>query len=171
MSEVKKQAIQDAKAEKCRFKGVADSGSPIADVWTRVYDDNARRYFVKKTGQINLDETIQESKNAADIAILKKQYELTGQIPQSDPSLINGADLVGVPQNIHELYDFYNHAEDKFNSLPEGLRKAFGGVQGFINAINGGTVHDVYIRYIQSLLVPKKPEQTQQQQQEKTEGE
>lgn len=170
MSEVKKQAIQDLQAEKCRFKGVADSGSPIADVWTRVYDESARRYFVKKTGQINLDETIQESKNASDIAILKKQYELTGQIPQSDPTLINGADLVGVPQNIHELYDFYNHAEDKFNSLPEDLRKAFGGVQGFIKAINGGNVQDVYNRYIQSLLVPKKPEQKPQTE-VKTEGE
>ena len=108
------------------FVGVSDPGSSIADVWTRVWDDDLKRFIVKKTGQLPLDETIQESKNAADIAILKKQFEMTGQIPVADPTLLNGIDLVGVPQNIHELYDFYNHAEAKFKTLPEDLQKALG---------------------------------------------
>lgn len=129
-------------------KMMTSVGDKMTKRFKRVYDEKLDKKVVKCVETFDIDEFIQSSSNATDLAILKRRYIELGEIPNVDGSQPVYGDLTILPENVHELYHLEDTAEKTFASLPDQYKGAFANSSDFLNHVLKKDYVQVINKYI-----------------------
>lgn len=115
------------------------------------YNPETQRDEIVKKSKISITEELQRSSNSYDLALLKKKYKMTGELPPD----VGGygdtdIDLTIFPDDIHGLYKARNQLQDKFNQLDPKLIAAYGSFENFVSSVYRGQVPESVQEYYQN---------------------
>lgn len=113
-------------------------GNKIQPIYELYYDEKSRKELVKKVGEQDIDDFIQKSSNATDMAYLIREAQRTGQYP-IDENAKYGVDMTLMPTNIHELYKTTSDINKRFEGLDPKVQAAFGSAQAYKDAVLNGS--------------------------------
>ena len=120
-------------------------------------------YEIVVKNEIDIQEEIQRSSNATDLALLRRKYQLTGEIPANTGGYGDiEQDLTMLPDNIHELYKARNKLQERFNKLDPELVRAYGDFDNFVSSIYKGKIPAEVQDYYKNQATAKKLKELQE---------
>lgn len=137
-----------------------DAGVDVQVVYEKIYDKETNRFKIVEKERFSISEKIQKSSNLSDLATLKVRYAQLGEIPDLPARGVNGIDTSIIPSNIHELQRQINSVNATYSKLDPELRKAFGGLNGYVDSITKGTAQKILVDYYKAKA--KKPEKVEE---------
>lgn len=127
------------------------SGEKTFKSIAREFNKEKDCYEIVVKNEIDIQEEIQRSSNATDLAILKRKYQLTGEIPAQTGGYGDvEQDLTMLPDNIHDLYKARNKLQARFEQLDPELIRAYGDFDNFVTSIYRGVVPEAVKIYQQN---------------------
>lgn len=154
-----------------RTKTTSNAGSPYIDEYIESLDKKGKRYL-KKTGQKNVYEAIQENAKGCDIYDIIDKYLETG-----DETLLNKrkgvfGNFVNIPKNPMEVHNMIIEAESQFEQLDKNIRNEFeNDVNVFKQSILDGSFEDRVAHYIGEQTKAEKAEALKAQIENNNKGE